>query len=161
MFLVLLGLLSCEKAEEDNYSDIREDKELIEELNEKSVDTLNIDKQKLVLEAYLWRDFMPGPSDADGSSLLAVNRLVSLDSTNLPANIDLVKQYVIHNDSVWVADYEDEPRSSPDYKIEKISRDGPKWGPQIYVDVVSKIQDSDSEEDHYLRVKDVYIERTE
>jgi len=154
-------LLSCENTENDNFADIRKDKELIKNLNEKSVDTLEIDNQTLVLEAYLWRDFMPGPSNENGSSLNAINRLVSIDSTSMPGSIDLIRQYVIHNDSIWLSDYEEETRSSPDYKIEKISRNGPKWDPQIQVDVISKIYNSDSKKDYYLRLKDVYIERTE
>jgi len=161
IFLVLLGLLSCEKAEEVNSIDIRKDKELIKTLNEKSVDTLEIDNQVLVLEAYLWRDFMPGPSNENGSSLYAINGLVSIDSTSIPDSVDLIRQYVIHNDSIWVSDYEEEIRSSSDYRIEKISRNGPKWGPQIKVDVISKIHDSDLKEDYYLRLQNVYIERTE
>lgn len=161
IFLVLMGLLNCEKAEEVNSTDIRKDKELIKALNEKSFDTLEIDNQALVLKAYLWRDFMPSPSNENGSSLNAINRLVSIDSTTIPGNIDLIRQYVIHNDSIWVSEYEEEIRSSPDYRIEKISRNGPEWGPEIFVDVISKIHDSDSKEDYYLRLEDVYIERTE
>jgi len=161
VFLVLLGLLSCENTEDDNFASIRKDKELIKELNKKTVDTLEIDNQAYVLGVYLWRDFMPGPSNENGSSLNAINRLISIDSTSIPGSIDLIRQYVIHNDSIWAADYEEETRSSSSTHIEKISRNGPKWGPQILVDVISKIHDSDLKEDYYLRLEDVYIERTQ
>lgn len=46
-------------------------------------------------------------------------------------------------------------------KLEKISREGPKWGPEIYVDVISKIHDANTNRDHYVRVKNIYVERTD
>lgn len=51
--------------------------------------------------------------------------------------------------------------TQPDYKIEKISREGPKWGPEIYVDVISKVHDANTNRNYYVRVKNIYVERTD
>ena len=160
IFTTLILLISCEK-DDINESNIRIDKELISELNSKSYDTLIIESNKLVLDAYLWRDFMP-ISPSDGKAMISINWLRDIDSTEILDNIDLIAQYVIYNDSIWIAEYENETRpTQPDYKIEKISREGPKWGPKIYVDVISKVRDFNTNNDYYIRIKNIYVERTD
>ena len=160
IFTTLILLISCEK-EDINESNIRIDKELISELNSKSYDTLIIESNKLVLDAYLWRDFMP-ISPSDGKAMISINWLRDIDSTEILDNIDLIEQYVIYNDSIWIAEYENETSTTqPDYKIEKISREGPKWGPKIYVNVISKVRDSNTNNDYYIRIKNIYVERTD
>jgi hypothetical protein len=160
IFMTLILLISCEK-EDINESNIRIDKELISELNSKSYDTLIIESNKFVLDAYLWRDFMP-ISPSDGKPMISINWLIDIDSIEISDNIDLIEQYVIYNDSIWIAEYENESSSTqPDYKIEKISREGPKWGPKIYIDVISKVHDSNTNRDYYIRIKNIYVERTD
>ena len=142
-------------------NDIRLDKELIQQLKTKAVDTLKIESNSFVLDAYLWRDFQP-VSPPNGKPMISINRLIDVNSVKIPDNISVVKQYVIYGDSIWISDYENEIRpSQPEYKIEKISRNGPEWGPQIYADVVSQIYDSNTDKTHYLALKNVFIERTD
>lgn len=157
IFTALILLSGCEI---DDTS-IRIDSELISGLNSKSYDTLIIDSNRFVLDAYLWRDFMP-ISPPGGKPMISINWLIDIDSTEIPDNIDLIEQYVIYNDSIWICTYEDEPRpAQPDYMIEKICREGPKWDTGIYVDVISKVHDYSSDRDYYIRIKSVYVERTE
>jgi len=161
LIVILITLTyGCEKDELDNESIIRKDKEFIMKLFVKSIDTLEIGAQRYILDAYLWRDFMP-ISPPDGKPLLSINWLIDIDSIVIPAQIDLKEQYVIYNDSIWISGYEDETRSTPPYKIEKISRNGPKWGPNIYIDIISKIHDSNTNTDYYLKAEDIYINRTD
>jgi len=158
--MTLILLISCEK-EDINESNIRIDKELITELNSKSYDTLIIEANIFVLDAYLWRDFMP-ISPSDGKPMISINWLRDIDSTEISDNINLIEQYVIYNDSIWIAEYENETSTTqPDYKIEKISREGPKWGPKIYVDVISKVRNSKTNNDYYIRIKNIYVDRTD
>ena|SRR5690554_893354 len=160
IFMTLILLISCEK-EDINESNIRIDKELITELNSKSYDTLIIEANIFVLDAYLWRDFMP-ISPSDGKPMISINWLRDIDSTEISDNINLIEQYVIYNDSIWIAEYENETSTTqPDYKIEKISREGPKWGPKIYVDVISKVRNSKTNNDYYIRIKNIYVDRTD
>ena len=118
LFTTSIILISCNK-EAINESNIRMDKELILKLNSKSNDTLVIESNKFVLDAYLWRDFMP-ISPSDGKPMISINWLRDVDSTEIADNIGLVEQYVVYNDWVWIAAYENESGSTqPDYKIEK------------------------------------------
>ena len=156
----LIVLISCDKEDKDE-SNIRIDREFILELNSKAFDTLIIESNKFVLNAYLYRDFMP-ISPSDGKALISVNWIKNIDSIEISDNIDLIEQYVINNDSIWISNYENESSvNQPKYKIEKISRNGPKWGPKIYVDVISKVHDSQTDIDYYIRTKNIYIERTD
>lgn len=160
--IVLLTLLiSCETEEVNNDTNVFYGRELISELNKTSLDTIIIGSNPYVLDAYLWRDFMP-VSPPDGRPVISINWLRNLDSILIPNNIDLTKQYVIYGDSVWISDYEIEsPPNQIEYKIEKVSRGGPKWGPHINVDVISKIHDSDANEYYFITLKNVYVERTD
>ena len=137
------------------------DKELISELRAIVTDTLLLDSRTYVLEAYMWRDFQP-ISPENGKPLISINWLVCTDSVKIPANIHLVKQFVIYGDVVWVSDYSNETLSAePEYKIKKVSREGPKWGPHVSVDVISQIHDSNTGKDYYVGLKNVYIGRTD
>jgi hypothetical protein len=73
-----------------------------------------------------------------------------------------VNQFVIYGDVVWVSDYSSETLDAePEYKIKKVSREGPKWGPHVSVDVISQIHDSNTGKDYYVGLKNVYIDRTD
>lgn len=139
--------------------EINED--LISQIKEKAVDTLIIGSNSFVLDAYLWRDFQP-VSPKDGNPMISINWLISTDLIEIPDNISMIKQYVVYGDSVWIADYENEASSPslPKYKLERISRNGPKWGPKIYVDVISQIYDSEADKDYYIKREKIFIMRT-
>ena len=152
--MIALFLLSCDREEMN--------KEEILQIKEKAVETLTIGSNSFVLEAYLWRDFQP-ESPEDGKPLISINWLICTNSTKIPNNISMVKQYVIYNDEIWEANYENESPAPdlPEYKIERISRNGPKWGPKIYVDVISQIRDFETNKDYYIEQKNIYVERTD
>ncbi len=152
--LLVLGVFltaSCEKDQGNESSQIRK----------KAVDTLIIGSNTFVLDAYLWRDFMP-VSPKNGKPMISINWLVSTDLTKIPENISMIKQYVFFGDEVWEAEYENEAPSPslPEYKLERISRNGPKWGPNINVDVISQIYDSQANKNYYIERKGVYVQRT-
>ncbi len=156
-------LTSCNKKDEiinnDNENDVIVVKDFITELYNKSVDTLEIASRKYIIDAELWRDFMP-PSPPNGYPLIAINWLLPIDTLQMPNNIDLIEQYVVFNDSIWITGYENNNPPSL-HLIIKVSRNGPKWGPHLYVDVFSKIHDSITNIDYFLKKKNVYINRTD
>jgi hypothetical protein len=135
LFIFLGAFFSCESNEQD-----------IEKANsnpsltelKKSPDTLKIGNHTIVLSTYLWRDFMP-ISEENGSKLLAVNKLVEVDSLSLPNNWILKKQYVILGSDIWVNSYH-ETRKERDYIWYGFGKDGPKWGPDTLVDVVCEFE---------------------
>jgi hypothetical protein len=145
---------------EDDPADWGIDREKVEELINSSSDVITIDEKDFELHAYLWRDFMP-MSPPNGKELIAINWLVDMDSLDIPDHISLSKQYVIHGDSIWMADYANEIREPRPYVLERISRDGPKWGPDIKVTVVAKVVDLRNGSEYYVRRRDQLIERTD
>jgi hypothetical protein len=134
-------------------------KEQIRQIKKKAVNTLTIGSNTLVLEAYLWRDFMPGNTQ---NGLISINWLIDAKSVKIPNDINMVKQYVIYKDLVWIADYENETPTPdlPEYKKEKISRNGPEWETDIYVNVIAQIHDYRTNKDYYIKLENVKITHT-
>jgi len=155
IIVMALSFLSCDKE-----SVI--DNERILQIRKNAVETLTIGSSSFVLDAYLWRDFMP-ISPENGKPMISINWLVSTDFVKIPENISMVKQYVFFEDEIWVANYENEAPtpSLPEYKLERISRNGPKWGPNVYVDIISQIRDSKTNKDYYIERKNVFVARTD
>ena len=157
VIVLALSFLSCESEDSTGIG-----KEPFAQIRENAVETLTIGSNSFVLDAFLWRDFMP-VSPENGKPMISINWLVSTNLVKIPDNISMVKQYVIYKDEIWITDYEDEAPtpSLPEYKMERISRNGPEWGPKIYVDVISQIRDSKTNKDYYIKRKNVYVERTD
>jgi hypothetical protein len=122
-------------------------------------ETLVVDDLRLVLECFLWRDFMP-ISPPDGRPLMATIRLVELDSLPLPENLDLEHLWVLNGEQFWSTAFEDEPRPPlPPFEIERVARCGPKWGPGE-VDVAVSVRHG-SLEALYVKALGLPILRTE
>jgi len=123
---------------------------------------IEIEGHMYILETYLWRDFMP-IAPPNGNPLIALIRLTAIDSLPFPSSIDATKLWVINGGKIWETKFTDEER--PQYpnrkhQLEKVARNGPKWGPGIYVDVVVRI--IDGRRDFYLlRASNQYITRTD
>ncbi len=98
---------------------------------------VEIASRDYTLETYLWRDFMP-VSPPDGKPLIAKARVTAVDLEPFPVGLDADKLYVIYGDDVWVTEFSDElpPPNVADHQLHRIARDGPKWGPDVAVDVV-------------------------
>lgn len=162
---VFISLLSCIKEDSSEKDDInyniRLDKELVQQLNTDAYDTLIIESGSYILDAYIWRDFQP-ISPLNGKPMFSINWLINIDSVKIPDNLDLIKQFVINKDSIWISDYKNDTRPiQPLYKIEKYSNSGPKWGPNIYVDVIAQIYDSQTDKVYFLKCKNKFVSRTD
>ena len=129
-----LVLFSCEKP------DITEDPLLAEQLLTNSVDTILIDSHRYFLETELSRNLMPGGPIPTKRKLRAFISLINADSLSISENISILKLYVINGTSIWTS----VPRESsssyiPEYKLFRVSTDGPEWQTDIYVDVVAEV----------------------
>ncbi len=129
LFMLAIGFSSCSKVEKD--------KKLIKELLE-SPEFINLENNKLVLSTFLWRDFMP-ITEEDGSPLACVNKLTDTNNNGILEEINLKKQYVIHGDEVWEDDYIEVINES-EFVLQGFVNGGPKWGPDIEVDVVCEFE---------------------
>uniref|UniRef100_UPI004048E0EA hypothetical protein n=1 Tax=Roseivirga sp. TaxID=1964215 RepID=UPI004048E0EA len=155
--LTLLLNSSCSEDEQPNWSI---DKAKINKLQNSSNEQVTIEGTTLELHAYLWRDFMP-ISPPDGKNLISINWLVDVDSIAIPTNILLSEQYVINGDSLWSTSYTNEIRETQPYLVERVSRDGPKWGPNIEVTVIAKVIDTNTKLEHFLIRENQQILRTD
>jgi hypothetical protein len=99
------------------------------------------DGKALTLRAALWRDFMP-ISPPDGKPLAAVLQIVTEDGSQVPATVTADTSWVLHGADVWSATVEQRPRAETAPAYEVIARNGPKWGPDVSVDVVVHLVDS-------------------
>lgn len=145
---------------EEEQPDFRIDKAKINELLSLSTEQITINETTLALHAYLWRDFMP-ISPPDGKNLISINWLVDVDSVAIPSNIILSEQYVINGDSLWAASYTNEIRETESYIIERVSREGPKWEPNIEVIVIAKVVDLNTNREYLLIRENQQILRTD
>lgn len=100
-------------------------------------------------------------SPPDGNKLISINRLVDIDSVSIPGNISLAEQYIINGDSLWTTLYTNETRKTQPYIIERVSKGGPKWGPNIEVTVIAKVVDANTNSEYFLIRENQLIERIE
>ena len=154
LIFVLLSLFGCVDNDERDV-DITVDAQLAYDLLNNASDTVNIDDRNYILEAFMWRDFMPG--DNGDHSLTSVNHLVALDSLSMPSYLDLTKQYVILNDSVWTTDYTDQRDNLYDYKLSRVSREGPEWDINKIVSVVAEVTNTTVDTTCYIKVENIII----
>ena len=107
---------------------------------ESAPDSLDLAGVRLVLWTNLWRDFQP-IAPPDGKPLIALIRLAETDSMSIPSEVSPNYIWVLNGDQVWASRLSSENRPpTPEYQVERVARDGPKWGPGINVDVVVGIQ---------------------
>jgi hypothetical protein len=121
-------------------------------------DTLAVDSLHFVLLAQLARDFMPfGPPD--GRPLGGLLTLSELDQRRIPPAIHVPTAWVIHGTELWRVD--PTPLDSELwYQLLGSVGEGPKWGPEIYVDVTVRITDGKGGV-FLLRAPHQWIERVE
>ena len=108
------------------------------------------------------RDFQPA-TPPDGKPLIALIRVIAIDLLPFPSTLDANRLWVINGQEVWEKEFSDEEiPTDPNRKhqLEKIARNGPKWGPGIYVDVVVRIIDYKNKT-YLLKASNQYIGRTD
>jgi hypothetical protein len=124
---------------------------------------VEINGSEYTLETDLWRDFMP-VSPPDGSPLMALVKIKAAGETAISSKIDATRLWVVKDEEIWETEFTSEEFSTTGDTLEKVARDGPKWGPEITVDVVVKIVvkilGSKSGKSYLLKASNQYIHRT-
>jgi hypothetical protein len=140
-----------------------EDEALLNKLYSISVDTLTVQTQKFILETYLSRDFFPGIGIGKKSPpLIADICLVNIDSIAIPSYLDIKKLYIIRDQLIWESTPIDGVQPYvPNFKLNKLSKDGPNWDTGIHVNAIIMIVNSLTKEEYYLIARDQFIIRTE
>jgi hypothetical protein len=152
LLLGYLSLLSCEKP------GVADDPVLAEELIENSLDTVQIDSHKYFLEVDLSRNLMPGGPIPTKRKLVAFISLVNADSIPISNNISITKLYVINATSIWTSVPHESSSSYTDFKLSRVSTDGPEWETDIHVDVVAEVTNNQTEQRILIKKLDQKIE---
>jgi hypothetical protein len=148
-----LTLLSCEKP------DIFDDPVLAEQLLTSSFDTILTDSHEYFLETELSRNLMPGGPIPTKRKLVAFISLVNADSLPISENISITKLYVINGSLIWTSvPHESSSSNITDYKLSRVSTDGPEWETDIYVSVVAEITNNRTKQRILIKKLDQKIE---
>ena len=106
-----------------------------------SPDTITVDRTQLYLTTNLNRDFMP-ISPPDGKPLVAQCLITSTDTTDITKSISADVVWIVYQGQVWKS-WLSTPVNPPDTKwpncVAKVALNGPKWGPNVSVDVVVRV----------------------
>jgi len=124
-------------------------------------ETLDIENHSITLSTYMWRDFQP-ISPPNGKPLIALVYIETVDSSLISSSVNAEAIYIVYNNQMWKSFFSEENLPPSEYKlfrIVKIARDGPKWGPRIYVDVIVRIKVGNNY--YLLRANKQYIGRTD
>jgi hypothetical protein len=97
---------------------------------------ITLDGRGLTLETYLWRDLMPGGGQV--RPLLALIRVTAVDKQPFPSTVDADRLWIVCQGAIWEKELSETQYESP-YQLSKMAREGPEWGPSVYVDVIVRI----------------------
>jgi hypothetical protein len=148
-------IVSCEKP------DVKDDQNLVEKLYSSSKDTISIDSHNYFLKTYLSRDFMPGGPIPTKSKLAASIYLVNYDSMKISNNITITKLFVINGSLIWTSiPHDPNDPYVPEYKLVRVSTDGPEWETDIFVNVIAEIHNSLTDKIDYIIARNQKIEAT-
>lgn len=174
IFILLLALMPSASPFDQHPAQKSQSKETapisISELR-KAPAKVVIDGRSLTLSAYLWRDFMPGAAlGPNGTPMMAVFNVATADKKLFPSGVRIERAWVLFGEQVWEPgefdprtkdSRQDKDSSCPDTPVCEVSaRNGPKWGPNIYVDVVVRLIDKQGRH-HLLQATKQYVQRTD
>ncbi len=117
---------------------------------------IDINGSVFTLDAYVWRDFMP-PTTSDGDPMRSTVTLNLISGPEILNEVHLVRQYVVMGDESWAADLYELSIGSSTYA--GTSENGPKWGPNVYVDVI--LEFTYDGETYLIRSPNQLIEKVE
>lgn len=101
---------------------------------------ITIGANTLILETYLWRDFMPSPARSkSGSPLLSSTKLIDKNKKALPTSLKMKKQYLLQGEKIWETDF-DEIHVSESHKKVAVLRNGPELELDTEVDVICEFE---------------------
>ena len=119
-----------------------------------------LDNRSFSVSAFPWRDFMPGSWGPVGSPLMVGLKIASADKKPLPSGIRLDRAWILFGEEIWeVSDLrgrrqdhgEDSWINCSDIPACEVTvRNGPKWGPGVFVDVVVQLTDREGQR-HFLQ----------
>lgn len=131
-----------------------------------------LDNRSLYLSVYPWRDFAPGATGPDGTPMMVGLKVTSADKQPLPSGIRMDRAWVLFGEQSWEVSNLRGRKAGQDHDkdswincsdsptCEVTIRDGPKWGPGVFVDVVVRLTDSEGQH-HFLQAQKQRVMRSD
>jgi hypothetical protein len=140
LLVVLAVSAGCDEEEERHVSYVT----TLDSLAERdevtfASDVVQAEGKDFLLDPSVWRNMMPGCGI--NRNMIALVSLQTVDMSAMPAGIRPKMLYVVYGSDVWVSTPRDESHPHQDHELIRVSRDGPTWGPGVYVDVVLSFED--------------------
>ncbi|MDQ2721178.1 MAG: hypothetical protein M3Z26_15630 [Bacteroidota bacterium] len=135
VIVILFAFYSCSKDKIDGS--VQTNADLANALRLSPV-AIQIDSDSLFLTTSLWRNFMP-ETEKNGSGLYCSNKLAHKDSIPIPPELKLKNLYVINGNQIWTSQDPQISKEEPS-SIRIFINSGPKWGPDVFVDVVCEFE---------------------
>ena len=102
-------------------------------------------------------------SPPDGKPLIGIFWITAVDSQPFPAALRAERAFLVNGDEIWESGFSTEERPTNPlrkHQLEKVVRDGPKWGPHIYIEAIVELIDRDNRP-FLLRAPKQWISRTD
>lgn len=128
---LVLSAGACDKTPPEDGT--RTDAKLAKAL-ESVPESVLIDGKTLMLNAELWRDFMPSVGKEERSLRAAVS-ISTKEGESLPTDLVFNRMVVLNADSIWVKTIVNSERSDA-IRVKANTTGGPEWKPESEVDVV-------------------------
>ena len=121
-----------------------------------------LDNRSVHLSTYPWRDFSPGAWGPGGSPMMIVLKIISEDKKPLPSGVHMERAWVLFGEELWeISDLRGRRAGKDQNKNSWINcsaspgcevsvRNGPQWGPGVFVDVVVLLTDREGHQ-HFLQ----------
>lgn len=97
-------------------------------------ESISFQNQSLELETTVYLNLQPIVSK---SPMVTLINIQTTDSSAILLDIKPKSVYVVKESDVWKSFFSSDKRPETEpFRISEVAREGPKWGPNIYVDVV-------------------------
>jgi hypothetical protein len=119
---------------------------------------------------------MPGIAPMiDGKPMIAVLKVATSDKKSFPSGVRIDRAWVLFGEQMWeTSEFREQSEgpvnnkdsnekwvNCPDSPVcEAVARGGPKWGPDVFVDVVVQLTDREGRH-HLLQARKQYVNRTD
>lgn len=122
-------------------------------------ETTIVSGRTLYLTTSMYRDFMP-ISPPDGKPLGGGVYITATDTSALNNVISSDAIWIVFGQEIWKSWLKDSPGGNRKNQLVKYFRDGLKWGPHVFVDVVVRLKDNQGNI-YFLRASKQWIGRTD
>ncbi len=147
-FLVLLGIIPIIIGV-SSYAIIIANTSTYEPDLKNAPEQITINNHNLKLVISIWRDFMPCFGDGcSNSEAIASVRIININSSTFPENIDVIQFWAINNLEIWHAKSTDPAFSNYQYirtenELRFVVRNGPNtknWARGTLVDIIVQLE---------------------